>query len=326
MSIFLNTFNLERVYAFDRLISRIIMKKFKVLSYLLILFLTISISLFGQSTIKIVAANISSGNYQKYEAPGIRIFQGIKPDICCIQEFNYDGEISDFVRTAFGTNFAYYRESYNNSGDIPNGIIYRNDFKLLDSGSWDDPEISNRGLAYIKLDVPGAGNPNLFVISVHLSTQSSKQAVTSKFLVNKICEYYKVSRVSEITDYIVLGGDFNAGSRSAQCVQTFKNAGMLVDNPIPTDQNNVPDTNASRSKEHDFVMINALLAQQQVATVLGNSTFPKGLVFDSRVYTPLSDVYPVQKSDSGATNMQHMAIIRSFLLPINFQEEFEEIK
>jgi len=292
--------------------------------WLIAFLLVLSLSIVGQSTINIVAANISSGNNQQYESPGIRIFQGIKPDICCIQEFNYNGDINSFVQTAFGSNFLYYREPYNGSGDIPNGIIYRNDFRLLDSGSWTDPEITNRGLAYAKLDVPGAGNPNLFVVSVHISTQSAKQRVTAAYLVKKISEYYKVNRMSEIQDYVVLAGDFNAGSRSAECVRIFKNDGALVDNPIPVDQNNVPDTNSTRGKEHDFVLVNALLAQQQVPTVLGNTSHPKGLVFDSRVYSPLSNVSPVQKGDSGATNMQHMAVIRTFLLPTNFQEEVPE--
>ena len=48
--------------------------------------------------------------------------------------------------------------------------------------------------------------------------------------------------------------------------------------------------------------------------VIGENSFANGLVFDSRVYTPLSDVAPVVQSDSGATNMQHMAVIRDFRL------------
>ena len=40
--------------------------------------------------IRIVAGNITSGNGQNYnEGHGIRIFQGLKPDIILIQEFNY---------------------------------------------------------------------------------------------------------------------------------------------------------------------------------------------------------------------------------------------
>jgi hypothetical protein len=37
-------------------------------------------------------------------------------------------------------------------------------------------------------------------------------------------------------------------------------------------------------------------------------------VFDSRVYTPLEDVAPVLRADSQATNMQHMPVVKDFLL------------
>jgi hypothetical protein len=49
--------------------------------------------------------------------------------------------------------------------------------------------------------------------------------------------------------------------------------------------------------------------------VIGAASFAPGLVFDSRVYTPLSDVAPVVVGDSGASGMQHMAVIRDFALP-----------
>jgi len=38
-------------------------------------------------------------------------------------------------------------------------------------------------------------------------------------------------------------------------------------------------------------------------------------VFDSRVFQPLADVAPIQPGDSAAPNMQHMAIVRDFLVP-----------
>ena len=61
-----------------------------------------------------MAANITD-NSQKYEPFAIRIFQGLKPDIVAIQEFNYSNntpaQIRSFIDTAFGTNFHYFRES-----------------------------------------------------------------------------------------------------------------------------------------------------------------------------------------------------------------------
>ena len=64
-------------------------------------------------TIRVMAANITSGNLQSYEAEGIRIFQGLKPDIVAIQEFQYGGSIASndlrtLVDTAFGNEFSFY--------------------------------------------------------------------------------------------------------------------------------------------------------------------------------------------------------------------------
>lgn len=48
---------------------------------------------------------------------------------------------------------------------------------------------------------------------------------------------------------------------------------------------------------------------------LADKVFPHGLVCDSRVFEPLEKVTPVQKADSDLPMMQHMAVVRDFLLP-----------
>ncbi|NDH86605.1 hypothetical protein EBY67_06095, partial [bacterium] len=48
---------------------------------------------------------------------------------------------------------------------------------------------------------------------------------------------------------------------------------------------------------------------------IGSLSFANGLVFDSRKFTPLSSVDPVLVGDSGATSMQHMAVVRAFAVP-----------
>ena len=82
----------------------------------------------SNASLRVMAANLN-GDAQSYQPFAIRLFQGLKPDIVAIQEFNYyNNTASDFrsmVDTAFGTNFVYYREPYTDSGDIPNGIISR---------------------------------------------------------------------------------------------------------------------------------------------------------------------------------------------------------
>ncbi len=85
--------------------------------------------------VRVVGANITSGNDQSYLMPGLDIFQGLKPDVVAIQEFNYSSMTTNGVNTpaafremidnTFGTTFSYFREPYTANGDIPNGIISR---------------------------------------------------------------------------------------------------------------------------------------------------------------------------------------------------------
>ena len=65
-----------------------------------------------------------------------------------------------------------------------------------------------------------------------------------------------------------------------------------------------------------WVLTNTALKDLMVpVTFPSGNSFAHGLVFDSRVYTPLSDVSPVLASDSAASGMQHMAVVRDYLLP-----------
>ncbi len=74
--------------------------------------------------------------------------------------------------------------------------------------------------------------------------------------------------------------------------------------------------NASRVKPYDGVYVDLDLAPLEVSVKIGSEVFDNGLVFDSRVDNPLNDVAPVERNDSGARNMQHMAVIRDFELDL----------
>src|SRR5882724_10503826 len=133
-----------------------------ILAVLLIVF-----DLHAQTTntiVRVMSANLN-GNTQSYQPFAFRIFEGLKPDIVAIQEFNYSNNTpSDFrtmVDSAFGTNFDYFRESGYN---IPNGIITR--FPIVAAGSWDDALVNDRGFAWARISLPGTND--LFVVSVHL--------------------------------------------------------------------------------------------------------------------------------------------------------------
>ena len=258
--------------------------------------------------LRVMAANLN-GDAQSYQPFAIRILQGLKPDIVAIQEFNYSNNTaSDFrlmVDTAFGTNFVYYREPYTGSGDIPNGIISR--YPILAAGSWVDTMQSqpNRGFAWAQIDVPGTND--LYIVSVHLLTSSASVRSSEAANLKTLIQSNFPSNA-----WIVVAGDFNTDTRTETTTMTTFDS-YLSDNPIPADNNGNSNTSENRNHPHDYVLPGFSLTNFETATVFPSHSFPNGLVFDSTVYTPLSDVPPVQFSDS--TNAQHMAVMKDFLIP-----------
>ncbi|WP_434391790.1 lamin tail domain-containing protein [Melittangium boletus] len=257
--------------------------------------------------VRLMAANISSGNNQSYDpGHGTRIFQGTRPDVVMIQEFNYGSnsaaDIRTFVNTAFGSNFYYYRET---GAQIPNGVISR--YPILEAGEWTDSQVSNRDFAWARIDIPGP--KDLWVVSVHLLTSGSGVRNTEA---NQLVNYIKGKVPAG--DYLSIGGDFNSDSRSEALFSTFSSL-VSTASPYPADKNGNTNTNASRGKPYDHVLVSSNLRAYQTATVIGGSSFAGGLVLDTRVYSPLSEISPAQSGDSGSTNMQHMAIIKDFLVP-----------
>ncbi len=255
------------------------------------------------SVVRVMAANLN-GNSQKIEPFAIRIFQGLKPDIVAIQEFNYSNntpaQIRSFIDTAFGTNFSYFRET--NSGyDIPNGIISR--FAILTNGTGDDPQIPNRGFAWAKLDLPGTND--LYVVSVHLKASSGDANIRS-LEATALTNFIRSGFPSNA--WIVLAGDLNLETRGEAALTKLKT--ILSDAPIPTDQAGDPDTNAGRDNPYDLVLPSFTFATNLVPVVIGAQSFSEGLVFDSRVNPPLSPIAPVQTADSGMG--QHMAVLKDF--------------
>jgi endonuclease/exonuclease/phosphatase family metal-dependent hydrolase len=265
--------------------------------------------------IRIVAGNISSGNGQNYnEGHGIRIFQGLKPDIVLIQEFNYlsksPADMRAFVDTAFGAGFSYFRES--NTGSIPNGVISR--FPILESGQWVST-VAERDYAWARIDLPGSRE--LLAISVHLPTTDSAQPGEALDLVGYVDTYYAANGGSRASDYLVIGGDFNTDSRTATCLNSSHLGQIItVGTSHPADRNGNVNTNAGRNKPYDGVYAGKGLPALQVPTVIGGSTFTYGLVGDTRVYSPLSEIAPALSGDSGAAQMQHMAVVKDFLIPL----------
>jgi len=256
------------------------------------------------TVLRIMAANLT-GNSQKYEANSIRIFQGLKPDIVAIQEFNYSNntpaQIRQMIDTAFGTNFSYFRES---GYAIPNGVISR--YPIRASGSWDDTLIPDRGFAWAQLDVPGTND--LYVVSVHLKAGSGSDSLTRSNEAVALKQLITANFPSNT--FLVVAGDLNAQNRGEPALTVLKM--FLSDSPIPTDAESGgdPDTNGPRSQPYDFVLPDFSFVTNLVPVQIDTQSFSNGLVFDSRVFTPLSSVAPVQFADSGFN--QHMAVLKDF--------------
>lgn len=258
--------------------------------------------------IRLVAANLTSGNNQSYDpGHGGRILDGLNPDIVMIQEFNYlpgNGatEIRNWVTSVFGPEYDYYRES---GSSIPNGVISR--YPILDAGTWQDTAASNREFVWARLDIPGS--IDLWAVSVHLLT---RDAPTRDTEAAQLRDYINANVPAG--DYLVIGGDFNTRSRTEAALTTFSTI-VHTAAPYPVDQNGDGDTNAGRSSPYDWVLLDSQLKALQVPVTIGANSFPNGLVVDTRVYTPIADLAPALASDSGASMMQHMAVVIDVRIP-----------
>jgi endonuclease/exonuclease/phosphatase family metal-dependent hydrolase len=282
--------------------------------------------------IRLMAANITSGNKQSYDpGEGTRIFQGLKPDVAMLQEFNYFGtdgnndaaDVRQFVDTAFGTGYVYYREPLGGTANvnIPNGIVSR--YPILAAGEFADLSggtALNRSYVWARIDVPGPHD--LWAVSLHLHSGSSDSSRRNDEAAEIVADVQSLAIPAG--DFVVIGGDFNTYSRGEACLTTFQGIVDDADDLDTTaspplysvDQSGDGDTNAGRSSPYDWVLTNSALQDLMVpVTFPSGNSFAHGLVFDSRVYTPLSDVSPVLASDSAASNMQHMGVVRDYLLP-----------
>lgn len=264
----------------------------------------------NQLPVRVMAANLT-GNSQLYEAPAIRIFQGLKPDVVAIQEFNYlsntAADLGSFVATAFGTNYRWFRET-NAAYGIPNGIISR--WPILAAGSWDDSELGDRGFAWARLDLPGT--QDLHVVSIHLKASTGAS--------NELRRANQAAQLKSLVQsnfppgaLVVVAGDCNIQSSNETALATFKS--YLSDSPIPTDavSGGDPDTNNGRSERYDYVFPSPSLNAYRTGSLLGTATYPNGLVFDTRLFTPATIIPPVLTNDS--STLQHLPVVRDFRIP-----------
>src|SRR5438874_2053426 len=228
----------------------------------------------GKVRLRLVSGNLSTGNNQSWTAgEGLRILRGLHPDVAMVQEFNYASnsaaDIQAFANAVCGAPCHVARES--GAGlQIPNGIVSR--YPIKSSGRWVDSTVSNRGFAWARIDIPGSHD--LWVISVHLlSSSTTSRATEGTELATDIAQAVPVG------DYVAIGGDFNTGARTEPVITNL--AGTVVTTgPWPTDASGNDNTNASRAKPYDWVLVNPALQALRTSVVIGGSTFPSGLVAD----------------------------------------------
>lgn len=256
--------------------------------------------------VRIAAANLTTGNSQSYDpGEGIRILQGIHADVVLMQEVNIGIDGVDDLRQLTDDICGQECTMARGSGQIPNAVISR--YPVLEAGVWVDPEVTNRDFAWARLDVPGP--VDLWAVSVHLltSNESERDAEAAALIA-------AIEAVVPATDFLVMGGDFNTHARDEPALATL-GARFSVAAPYPVDGLGNEFTNGPRTKPYDWVLASPGLRTLETPVLIGAAQFDVGLVVDTRVYTPLIDIAPAELGDSGASNMQHMAVVRDFLLP-----------
>ena len=257
----------------------------------------------------VMAANLtdrSEADEFRYIGTSERIFKGLRPDVVAIQEWLVtNANRRAYVDAVFGTNFSFYVEPYSGA-DIPNGIISR--WPIVASGEWTDNQVSYRDFAWATIDLPGT--QNLHVVSVHLQSgadtdDEAKRKKEAAILTNQI------RRANwPASDFIVIAGDFNVPNRSDDSLLTLSN--VVSDSHQPADQAGDKDTNLTRGAPYDYVLPSPLLNARHATLTVGGLAFPEGLVFDSRIWNP--PPAPIQTNDSAGTDMQHLAVMKKFVL------------
>jgi len=262
--------------------------------------------------VRVVAANLTSDTQQTWspdnrnhsnpEGAGARILKALRPDVVLIQEFNTSIPVRQWVNATFGPDHAFTREE---GAGIPNGVISR--FPIAASGEWDDPLLANRDFAWARIALPGGHT--LWAVSVHFhAKRSENRRLEAEALL--AC----LRREVPDGDMVVLGGDLNTRVADEPCLAALAGYFRLPD-PRPADHLGDADTNAPRNRPYDWVLADKEFQAHAKPVAVAGRVFPGGLVFDTRSFPALAALAPAQPGDSALKQMQHMAVVRDFVLP-----------
>lgn len=268
---------------------------------LIILSLGISLPHLQSQSVRVTSALLVSGSGSNYNnEEGIRILQGIKPDVVLIQQFVYTtNTYANFTTSVLGSGAEFFR----GSGTIPTGILSR--YPIVLRGEWTDPTQTNRTFSWAKIDIPG--DKFLWAVSVHFATVLASRNAEAIELVSKIR-----ANIPD-NDYLVIGGNFNCENRS-EAIFTTLSAVISIPANFPVDQASNGNTNLNRTKPYDNLLFDADLQAASTPTVIGANSFSGGLILDTRSYTPLSEFAPALVTDSSAHS--HLAVTRDFSSPM----------
>ena len=257
----------------------------------------------------VMTANLTdrtTNDQMRYVGTSERIFKGLRPDVVAIQEFLVtNASRRAYVDAVFGTNFDFTVEPYSGA-DIPNGVISR--WPIVASGEWADSQVQYRDFAWATIDLPGT--QELHVVSVHLqsgstTTDEATRKKEAAILTNQIRKANWPA-----ADFIVVAGDFNVPNRNDDSLLTLSN--VVSDSHQPADQAGDKDTNMTRGAPYDYVLPSTRLNARHATLTVGDVAFPEGMVFDSRIWSP--PPAPIQTNDSAGTDMQHLAVMKKFVL------------
>ena len=266
--------------------------------------------------LRIMSANTTTSDAQLYEEPGMNMFYAMDPDIILIQEFAKSADdVVSKLKEHFHTDYHYYV----GRGGIGNGIIVKGDLKIKETYSMRSvvPSITDRQYEAAIIDLPG--DKDMIAVSLHLYTKCNDEndVKAEQEHPSQLSEYPAVAEfIQSILNtgdyYVAVGGDFN--SKTNQYVNQHWSSLLATNITYPRDQEGNYNTNAARRWHYDWVLVDPKFQTYSVPTVIGDQEYPYGYVLDSRVQNPLSYIAPVTYGDSSAPKMQHMPVVRDFVI------------
>lgn len=261
----------------------------------------------------LVAANlvngtVTVGDVTAWGEAGQRLLRTLQPDIVAIQEWVItNASYQAFVDSNFGSGYYYVVDGVTGQYAIPNGIISR--WPFLETNIWDDVYAGYREHMHARIDLPGPKDLNL--VSVHLKAGDTAGDLTTRENQARAITNYVATANFGSSNYLAIAGDLNQTNRTAETVLTILGT-IVSDADQPTTKSGSKNTNPADTRPYDFVLPDAALEAVAQAVTYNGTSFPEGLLFDTREWG--DHQYPALAYDSRATNLTHRPVVKVFAL------------